>query len=108
ASRPAMKGESMAKAHKRTRLSRWTTKLVNAAFTTFRPRRAGAARRGLPWPYRMANKSPKAGGFLWMAAIMIGAAAGIATGQPMLGVLAGTAAGAAIAIAVWLADRRRG
>ena len=55
----------------------------------------------------MAKREPKAGGFWWMAAIVLGAAWGIAVGNPMKGVLAGTAAGAAIALAVWLLDRRR-
>lgn len=59
------------------------------------------------WP-RMARREPRAGGFLWMAAIVAGTGLGIAAGEPMTGVLAGTAAGAAIAIAVWLLDRRRG
>ena len=56
----------------------------------------------------MATRSPKAGGFLWMAAILAGSAWGIAAGNPMKGVLAGTLAGAAVAVAVWLLDRRRG
>lgn len=42
-----------------------------------------------------------------MAAILAGSALGIAAGDPMTGVLAGTGAGAAAALAVWLLDRRR-
>ena len=48
-----------------------------------------------------------AGGFLWMAAILIGTVWGVAAGNPMKGVLLGTGLGAAIAVAVWLIDRAR-
>jgi hypothetical protein len=47
-----------------------------------------------------------AGGFFWMAAILIGAVWGVAAGNPMKGILIGTGAGAAVAAAVWLVDRR--
>jgi hypothetical protein len=55
---------------------------------------------------KMAKRTPMAGGFLWMAAILIGAVWGIAAGNPMKGILIGTVAGAAVAIIVWLLDRR--
>ena len=55
----------------------------------------------------MATRKPMAGGFLWMLAILIGTVLGIMAGNPMLGVLAGTAAGAGIAILVWMFDSRR-
>jgi hypothetical protein len=42
-----------------------------------------------------------------MAAILIGAVGGIAAGNTMKGVLIGTAAGAVIALALWLIDRVR-
>jgi len=48
-----------------------------------------------------------AGGFFWMAAILIGAVWGIAAGNPMMGILVGTGAGAGIAAAIWLIDRSR-
>jgi hypothetical protein len=48
-----------------------------------------------------------AGGFFWMAAILIGAVWGVAAGNPMKGILIGTGVGAAIAAAVWLIDRRK-
>ena len=48
-----------------------------------------------------------AGGFFWMAAILIGAVWGVSAGNPMKGILIGTALGALIAIAVWLVDRAR-
>ena len=46
-----------------------------------------------------------AGGFLLMAAILVGTVGGIILGNPMKGVLIGTVAGAAVAVAVWLLDR---
>ena len=55
---------------------------------------------------RMATRKPMAGGFFWMAAILIGAVWGIAAGNPMKGILIGTIAGAAIAAAIWFIDRR--
>ena len=54
-----------------------------------------------------AKPTPMAGGFFWMAAILIGAVWGIAAGNPMKGILVGTGAGAVIATAIWLIDRSR-
>lgn len=48
-----------------------------------------------------------AGGFFWMTAILIGAVWGISAGNPMKGILIGTAVGALIAVSVWLIDRAR-
>jgi len=56
---------------------------------------------------RMAKPTPMAGGFFWMAAILIGTIWGVAAGNPMKGVLMGTVVGALIALAIWLLDRRR-
>jgi hypothetical protein len=53
------------------------------------------------------KRTPMAGGFFWMAAILIGTVWGVAAGNPMKGVLAGTAAGAGIAVIIWMLDRRR-
>lgn len=53
------------------------------------------------------ERRPLAGGFLLIAAILIGFVAGIMTGDAMRGVLIGTAIGIVMAIAVWLIDRRR-
>jgi hypothetical protein len=55
----------------------------------------------------MAGRNPRAGGFFWMAAIVIGTVWGVAAGNPMKGVLVGTAVGAAIALGLWLIDRAR-
>lgn len=55
----------------------------------------------------MAQRTTQSGGFLLMAAILIGTVAGIVLGNPMQGVLLGTGLGIAAAVAVWLLDRRR-
>ena len=55
----------------------------------------------------MTTQKPMAGGFLWMAAILVGAVWGVAAGNPMKGILIGTAAGGAIALVIWLLDRAR-
>lgn len=55
----------------------------------------------------MAIQNRRAGGCFLVLAILIGTVWGVSAGNPMKGVLIGTLAGAAIAIAVWLADRIR-
>jgi 4-hydroxybenzoate polyprenyltransferase len=57
------------------------------------------------WP--MAKRTPMAGGFFLMAAILCGAVWGISIGNPTKGLLIGTAIGIGIAILVWLMDRSR-
>lgn len=54
-----------------------------------------------------AKPTPMAGGFFWMAAILVGAVWGVAAGNPMKGILIGTGVGAATAAVVWLMDRRK-
>ncbi|MFP5329369.1 MAG: hypothetical protein ACLGHC_04440 [Alphaproteobacteria bacterium] len=54
------------------------------------------------------KRTPIAGGCLLVAPILLGFAIGIATGDPMRGVLLGTGAGILAAVAVWLVDSRRG
>lgn len=54
----------------------------------------------------MTKHTPMAGGFLWMLAILVGAVWGVWAGNPMKGVLAGTIGGGAMALAIWLLDRR--
>ncbi len=51
--------------------------------------------------------SSRAGGFLIAAGILIGAVGGGLLGQPSIGLLAGAAVGTAVALALWLRDRRR-
>ena len=48
-----------------------------------------------------------AGGFLLMAAILCGAVWGISIGNPMNGLLIGTAIGIGTAVLIWLVDRWR-
>ncbi|MFM2409514.1 MAG: hypothetical protein RL481_342 [Pseudomonadota bacterium] len=52
--------------------------------------------------------SAQAGGIFLFVGLLIGAIVGTFMGQPSLGILIGFAAGALIAVAVWLRDRRRG
>ena len=52
-------------------------------------------------------RASKAGGFYLMAAVLLGFVAGLATGDAMRGVIIGTVIGIAIAVGLWLADRRR-
>ena len=54
----------------------------------------------------MAKRTPMAGGFLLMAAILIGAVWGVAAGNPMKGILIGTGTGIAVALLIWLLDSR--
>ena len=55
----------------------------------------------------MARRNAQAGGIFLTVGILGGVAWGIASGQAMLGVLAGTGAGIAAAVLLWLLDRRR-
>lgn len=56
----------------------------------------------------MATPNPKAGGFFLMAATMIGFGWGVAGGDPMKGILAGSGVGILIVLVIWVRDRRRG
>ena len=55
----------------------------------------------------MARRATQAGGCFLTLCILSGFVAGIAAGRPMEGVLIGTAAGAILALLVWLVDRLR-
>lgn len=55
----------------------------------------------------MARRNAQAGGIFLTVGILGGFAWGIASGNAMLGVLAGTGAGIAAAVLLWLLDRRR-
>ncbi|HWJ60245.1 MAG TPA: hypothetical protein VNR68_11540 [Sphingomicrobium sp.] len=55
----------------------------------------------------MNRPTPLAGGCFLTATILAGFFGGLAIGNPMKGVLIGTAAGAAAAVLLWLIDRRR-
>ena len=56
---------------------------------------------------RMEPKNKRAGGCFLMAAILVGFAVGLVTGNALRGVLIGLAAGIVIAVALWLSDRRQ-
>ncbi len=55
----------------------------------------------------MATRNSKAGGIFLTVGILAGFGLGIAVGEPMKGILAGTAIGIAAALLLWLLDRRR-
>jgi hypothetical protein len=54
----------------------------------------------------MQKSFTRAGGCFFPIAMIGGFALGAVYGQPMKGILIGTAVGAALAIALWLFDRR--
>ncbi len=53
------------------------------------------------------SRTTKAGGCFLTICILGGLPLGLAIGNPMKGILIGTAAGAALAVATWLIDRNR-
>lgn len=55
----------------------------------------------------MAAPNPSAAGAPLALSILVGAIVGGIYGQPTIGLLIGFGVGAAIAVAVWLNDRRR-
>lgn len=79
------------------------TKSVNAPFTTSRL----VYRPGVWQSAAMQTRSSMAGGFLLIVCLFAGLIVGVRMNQPSLGVLLGTLAGALVAVAVWVFDRRR-
>ena len=55
----------------------------------------------------MEPQNKRAGGCFLVAAILLGFVVGLATRDAMRGVILGTVAGIAIAVGLWLVDRRR-
>ena len=55
----------------------------------------------------MRGSTTRAGGCFLTLCILGGFVAGLAINNPMKGVLVGTAVGAALALLLWLVDRRR-
>jgi hypothetical protein len=55
------------------------------------------------------NDRPRmAGGIFIFLGLLIGAIAGLALGEPSLGMVSGFGVGAVLAILIWLLDRQRG
>ena len=52
------------------------------------------------------KRAPQAGGAIIAGAIIAGVVGGSILGQPSIGFLVGTAIGIAIALLIWLRDRR--
>ena len=63
-------------------------------------------RTGLSWR-PMARRNTQAGGIFLTIGIFVGFGLGVASGNPMMGILIGTALGAVAAALLWLVDRRR-
>lgn len=55
----------------------------------------------------MDRQNKLGGGCFLVAAILLGFVGGMATGNPMRGILIGTGVGIVLAVVVWLADRWR-
>ncbi|MBA3510554.1 hypothetical protein [Sphingomonas sp.] len=55
----------------------------------------------------MARRNARAGGIFLTIGILAGFGLGAAAGNPMKGILVGTALGAVAAAVLWLVDRRR-
>jgi hypothetical protein len=55
----------------------------------------------------MVSRTTRAGGCFLTVCILAGFPVGLAIGNPMKGILIGTGLGAAIALLLWLVDRRR-
>ena len=55
----------------------------------------------------MSRRTTKAGGCFLTICILAGFPLGLAMGNPMKGILIGTAVGAVLALATWLVDRSR-
>lgn len=53
------------------------------------------------------RRTPAAGGIFLFLGPVVGAVYGISRGEPIMWMLYGFAAGTALALAVWLIDRRR-
>jgi len=73
------------------------TNVVNASLTMFPARGHGPPMRN----------NTRAGGCLLTICILAGFPLGLSLGDPMKGILIGTATGAALALALWLIDRRK-
>jgi len=87
----------------------WSTDAVNEAVTMiFVCRRLAGAVPEAHGPVMTRRRSPAAGGIFLFLGPVIGAIYGVEVGEPIIWMLAGFAIGVAIALAIWLIDRRKG
>ena len=102
---PAMdEGAIHHSSHKPGPVSRLPTNVVNVLLTML-----------WQWPHAswsgiaaiMQRPTARAGGCFLTLFILAGFVAGLAIGNPMNGILAGTGIGALVAVILWLVDRRR-
>lgn len=84
-------------------VSRLPTNVVNRSLTMF----AVVLRQALWHGAEMQVRRTRAGGCFLTVCILGGFVVGLAIGNPMKGVLIGTATGAILALLVWLIDRRQ-
>ncbi len=75
--------------------------VINSPLTIF------ARGRGSGIADRMQARTTKAGGCFLTVCILLGFPLGLAIGDPMKGILIGTAAGILLALITWLIDSRR-
>ena len=75
----------------------------------FHPRRDWVAESATNWQESNMSDRPQSrgGGIFIVLGIAIGTSIGAAKGQPSAGLLIGVAAGSAVALAIWLSDRKR-
>lgn len=66
------------------------------------------ARQLWQWPFAMRTPTTHAGGIFLFLSPIIGALYGIGRGEPIPWMLYGFGAGVALALIIWLADKRRG
>jgi hypothetical protein len=90
--------------HSLTAVAGPTTTIVNGALTII-PRLSRPSR--LWHAQAMPTRSTRAGGCFLTIFILAGFLFGLAIRNPMQGVLIGTGIGAALALLIWLVDRRR-
>jgi cyanate permease len=89
-------------------VSRLRTIAVNEALTMLLTVVRLASAAGLCQGPAMTTRNTRAGGCFLTVCILAGFPLGLAIKNPMKGILIGTGVGAALAVLLWLIDRRKG